>query len=255
LEFEGHKDPPIFGRVLAQFTKFIDMKSSIHWGARPLLRATLLAVSLVVLTGLTSGAHAARITVLNGKVVIVRGDKTLPAVVGSRLREGDEFVSEPDSEALLRFDDGARMALRADSKLLVKSLQLKGPSATRQKTIRIVKGGLRYISGKATVKSRVSFETTTATVGIRGTDIEIAVSEDPVNNDPAGTYLKVNTGLATMAAVDGTQVDVDPGQVAFGGEPELVPRGAGGTRRPAARKVDTPIGGLFKAGLMDKLLK
>ncbi len=228
------------------------MKSSVSLGARPTLRAALLAVTLILLSW---QAQAARITVLNGKVHIVRGDKTLPAVVGTRLRQGDEFVSEADSEALVRFDDGARMALRAESKLLVKSLQLKGPSDSRQKTIRIVKGGLRYISGKSTVKSRVAFETTTATVGIRGTDIEIAVSEDPVNNDPAGTYLKVNTGIATLAAVDGTQVDVDPGQVAFGGEPELVPRGAGGTRRPAARKVEGSVGVLFKAGLLDKLLK
>ena len=139
--------------------------------------------------------------------------------------------------------------------MLVKTLKLKGAAATRQKTIRIVKGGLRYISGKATVRTRVAFETTTATIGIRGTDIEIAVSEDPVNTDPAGTYLKVNTGAATMAAVDGTQVDVDPGQVAFGGEPELVPRGVGGKRRPAARRVEDSVGGLFKTGLLDRLMR
>lgn len=200
-------------------------------------------------------AHAARIMVLHGKVQIQRGDRLLPATVGSRLREGDEFISEPDAEALLRFDDGARLALRPDSRLVVKALQLKGPSEGRQKTIRIVKGALRYISGKATVKSRVAFETNTATVGIRGTDIEIAVSEDPVNNDPAGTYLKVNTGLATLEAVDGTQVEVDPGQVAFGGEPELVPRGAGGRKRPAARRVDSAVASLFRGGTLDRLMK
>lgn len=209
----------------------------------------------VLLAGAALQADAARVTVLHGKVQIQRGDRLLPAVVGSRLREGDEFISEPDSEALVRFDDGARLALRADSRLMVKALQLKGPSEGRQKTIRIVKGALRYISGRATVKSRVAFETTTATVGIRGTDIEIAVSEEAVNNDPAGTYLKVNTGLATLEAVDGTQVEVDPGQVAFGGEPELVPRGAGGRRRPAARKVEGGTGSLFRASALDRLMK
>ena len=221
-----------------------------------LLRAFTIIASLVVavLAPCTS-AHAARVMAVNGHVQIQRGDTLLPAVVGSRLREGDEFISEPNSEALVRFDDGARLALRAESRLVVKALHLKGPSAARQKTIRIVKGGLRYISGKAKVRTRVAFETTTATIGIRGTDIEIAVSEDPVNTDPAGTYLKVNTGAATMEAVDGTQVDVDPGQVAFGGEPELVPRGVGGKKRPAARKVEATVGGLFKTGLLDKLMR
>lgn len=220
--------------------------------ARTISQCTLTAMLVLFSAG---SAHAARVVAVNGQVQIQRGDKTLPAVIGSRLREGDEFVSEGDAEALVRFDDGARMALRSDSRLLVKTLKLKGEPAYRQKTIKLLKGGLRYISGRATVKNRVSFETNTATVGIRGTDIEIAVSEDAVNTDPAGTYLKVNTGMATMEAVDGTKVAVDPGQVAFGGEPELVPRGAGGTRRPAARKVEAAVGGLFKTGLLDKLLR
>lgn len=222
--------------------------------AAPLLNAALLAALLALLPA--ADALAARVTALNGLVQILRGERLLPAVVGSRLRVGDEFVTEgAESEALVRFDDGARMALRADSRLQVTALKLKGAVEARQKTLKIIQGGLRYISGRRTAKSSVAFQTTTATIGIRGTDIEIAVSEDPVNNDPAGTYLKVNAGIAIMEATDGTQVDVDAGQIAFGGLPEVVPRGPGGTRRPAARKVDAAVGGLFKTGALDRLLK
>ncbi len=223
----------------------------------PMLGNALWVAALVTLLSLlpATQAQAARVTAFSGLVQILRGDRLLPAVVGSRLRVGDEFVSEGDSEALVRFDDGARMALRADSRLQVTALKLKGPALARQKTIKILKGGLRYISGQSTLKSKVAFETSTATIGIRGTDIEIAVSEDAVNNDPAGTYLKVNTGIATMEASDGTQVEVDAGQIAFGGLPEVVPRGPGGTRRPAARKVEVAAGGLFKTGALDRLMK
>lgn len=222
--------------------------------AWPLLGTAILVSLLSVLPA--TQAHAARVTALNGLVQILRGDRLLPAVVGSRLRVGDQFVTQgAESEALVRFDDGARMALRADSSLQVTALKLRGAAEAREKTIQILKGGLRYISGRRTLKSTVSFQTATATIGIRGTDIEIAVSEDPVNNDPAGTYLKVNSGIANMAASDGTQVDVDAGQIAFGGLPEVVPRGPGGTRRPAARKVEAAVGGLFKTGAMDRLLK
>ena len=221
-----------------------------------LIRAAALTATLALAPCMS--AQAARVTALSGLVQIFRGDRLLPAVVGSRLRVGDEFVSEGDAEALVRFDDGARLALRPDSRLQVTALKLKGPAAAQQKTINILKGGLRYISGKSTVKSQVAFTTSTATIGIRGTDIEIAVSEDAVSNDPAGTYLKVNTGVATMEASDGTQVEVDAGQIAFGGLPEVVPRGPGGTRRPAARKVEAAIGavgGLFRTGALDRLLK
>ena len=222
-----------------------------------LFSAALLVALLSLLPA--ADAVAARVTALSGLVQILRGERLLPAVVGSRLRVGDQFVTEGvESEALVRFDDGARMALRPDSRLLVTALQLRGAAEARQKTINIIKGGLRYISGRRTVISTVAFQTATATIGIRGTDIEIAVSEDPVNNDPAGTYLKVNSGIANMEATDGTQVDVDAGQIAFGGLPEVVPRGPGGTRRPAARKVEAAVGavgGLFKTGALDRLLK
>ncbi len=228
--------------------------------ARPaaaLLNAALLAALLSLLPA--TDALAARVTALNGLVQILRGERLLPAVVGSRLRVGDEFVTEgAGSEALVRFDDGARMALRADSRLQVTALQMRGAAEVRQKTLKLIQGGLRYISGLRTLKSSVAFQTTTATIGIRGTDIEIAVSEDPVNNDPAGTYLKVNAGIAVMEATDGTTVDVDAGQIAFGGLPEVVPRGSGGIRRPAARKVEAAVGavgGLFKTGALDRLLK
>jgi FecR protein len=200
-------------------------------------------------------AHAARIIVLNGKLTIQRGDKTLAAAVGARLRPGDAFTSEANSEALVRFDDGARLALRPESRLEITALKLKGPPTDRQKTLKFVKGGLRYISGRTTAKNNVSFITNTATIGIRGTDIEIAISEDAINTDPAGTYLKVNTGMATLAAADGTQVEVDPGQIAFGGEPELVPRSPGGVRRPAARKVVESVTGVFKPGRLDRLMR
>ena len=214
-------------------------------------RAVTLGLALV----LALPALAARVMAVSGQVQIERGDKTLPALAGSRLREGDQVSSDENAEVFVRFDDGARMVVRAQSKLLVKDLQLKGSAATRKKTLRVLKGGLRYISGRYTVKHNVAFETSTATIGIRGTDIEIAVSEDPVDTDPAGTYLKVNAGIATMEAVDGTRVDVDPGQVAFGGEPELVARGPGGKRRPAARKVDSGASGVFKSGLLDMFMK
>ena len=215
-------------------------------------------LALLLSITLAQDAWAARIVALNGKLTIERGDKTLSAAVGTRLRQGDAVISNAGSEALVRFDDGARLAVRAESRVEVETLKLTGAPTQRQKTIKILKGGLRYVSGvsgKGAAKKNVTFTTNTATIGIRGTDIEIAVSQDASPTDPAGTYLKVNSGLATLAAVDGTQVDVDPGQIAFGGLPELVPRGAGGTARPAARKVSAPGGILFKTGGLDRLLR
>ncbi len=212
------------------------------------------ALVLAATWGASLPAQAARVMATTGTLQLQRGEAVLPVVVGTRLREGDAVLSAPGAEVVVRFDDGARMALRASSTLHITALQLSGPRSKRQKTLRIVKGGLRYISSQVSARHRVVFETNTATIGIRGTDIEIAVASEAVDEDPSGTYLKVNTGAATLTAVDGTVVALDPGQVAFGGEPDLVPRGAGGTRRPAGRKVES-ASGLFKAGLLDTLMR
>ena len=212
-------------------------------------------------------AQAASLRTVNGNVQVVRDGTVLPAAKNMRLKKGDVLQSDAASpeaatgaavavggEALVRFDDGARLALRNGSSFEIQELQLSGPAAARQKIINVVKGSLRYISGIAAGRPKVTFTTSTATIGIRGTDIEIVVSEEVVQDNNPGTYLKVNTGAAVLTAVDGAAVDVAPGEVAYGGEPEVNTRGAGGVRRAAARKVQAAGTGLFKASGMDRLM-
>lgn len=217
------------------------------------LNASLFWLSLALVIAGWGTAQAAQVVALTGGVQIQRGEAVLPVAVGTRLRQGDEFVSAAGAEAMLRLDDGGRLALRENSMLRFKTLELEGPIKKRHAALRVIRGGLRYVSGKVAAQQRMVFETETAIIGIRGTDIEIVITNEVVNGDESGTYLRVNSGAATLQAVDGSVVDVGPGQVAFGGEVDLVARGAGGTKRPAARKV-APAAGLFKSGSMDQLM-
>ena len=221
------------------------------------------AVCAAVLCALGLGAaQAASLRMVTGSVQVVRDGNVIPATQSMRLKPGDVLETDPakqdagatgGGEALVRFDDGARLALRNGSSFEIQELQLKGPVATRQKIINVIKGSLRYISGVATVRQKVTFTTSTATIGIRGTDIEIVVSDDVVQDNNPGTYLKVNTGAAVLTAPDGAAVDVAPGEVAYGGEPELTTRG-GSPRRAAARKVQTTGTGMFKSSSLDRLM-
>lgn len=226
---------------------------------------SLLCAAATAACMLCATAQAATLRMVNGSVQVVRDGNLLPAKQNMRLKKGDVLLSDPASpdtgagataggEALVRFDDGARLALRNGSSFEIQGLQLKGPAATREKIINVIKGSLRYISGIATVRQKVTFTTSTATIGIRGTDIEIVVSEEALQDNNPGTYLKVNTGAAVLTAPDGAAVDVAPGEVAYGGEPELNTRGAGGVRRAAARKVQAAGAGLFKPSGIDRLM-
>ncbi len=219
-------------------------------------RRGLLCAAMLGLCG-ASAVQAASLRALSGQVQIVRNGVTVQATPKMRLKKGDVLQSSADAdgggEALVRFDDGARLALRSGSALELRGLRLQGPETSREKIVALLKGSLRYISSKATVRQKVSFVTSTATIGIRGTDIEIVVTEEAVQDNNPGTYLKVNTGAAVLTAPDGANVEVAPGEVAYGGEPELTARGAGGSRRASARKVGTTE--LFKASNLDRLMR
>ena len=97
----------------------------------------------------------------------------------------------------------------------------------------------------------MAFETLSAIVGIRGTDIEIAVSDAPVEDNPAGTYLKLNTGQAVL---DGAEVKLSPGQVAFGAEPQPTAKGIRAIARPSAARMEVTPLSVFKLAQLDSLL-
>ncbi|WP_168224651.1 FecR family protein [Rhodoferax aquaticus] len=225
-----------------------------HSTFKPYSVVSCLVLALMGWGGAVGVAHAARVVAVHGVLHLERGDKAQTVLAGMAVQEGDSFRSEGEAELLIRFDDGARMVLRPGSNLRLTTLREHGPMTKRQKTMHMVKGGLRFVSGRGPARHRVAFETETATIGIRGTDIEIAVADEAVADNASGTYLQVNSGAATLQAVDGTVLSVDPGEVAFGGEPELTPKDGSGIKRPAGRKL---LGAMlfFKKTGMDAMLK
>ena len=75
-----------------------------------------------------------------------------------------------------------------------------------------------------------------------------------LDNNP-GTYLKVSTGAVSITAPNGAVAEVLLGEVGYGGEPELICRGSGTVRRDAARRVQVPVEGLFKASSLGELMQ
>lgn len=214
----------------------------------------LLGAAVIALAAASPG-HATEFFAMRGPVQLQRVQTVTTAVVGMPLEEADAISVAPDAEALIHFDDGAKMVVRSDSQVSIARLSLSGPPTQRQKTVRLLKGSLRYLSGNSTPGNRVSFESKSVIIGIRGTDIEIAIADEGLEGNPSGTYLKVNVGQAVLSGLDGTQVALEPGQVGFGADPELTTRGLSIVHRPSARPMPAVPAGLFKAGSMDELLR
>ena len=105
--------------------------------------------------------------------------------------------------------------------------------------------------GGRTRSETVALSTPTATVGIRGTDLEIVYREGTPGKGAPGPYVKVNDGGVTVGGVDGTKVDLSRGEKAFAGRPGRTVRGQ--PAGPAVvRAAEDP--GVFATGDLDALL-
>ncbi|MDH5264034.1 MAG: OmpA family protein [Betaproteobacteria bacterium] len=191
---------------------------------------------------------------LQGQLQVRRGPSNSVLQVGSRVREGDVLTTSAEATALLRLDDGANLLLRANSVLRVAGLKLAGDPSGWKQAFELVVGAFRYLTGAlgGNRPDAVAFSTSLATVGIRGTDIDVVHKPEAGGWGEVGTYVKVNKGAAAVDGVDGTRVELGRLEQAFAGERKPVMRGM--APAPAAVRLKEPAG-VFETGALDGILE
>jgi len=152
----------------------------------------------------------------NAQVINSSGQKSLS--VKAEVFQGDQITTSNDSEMLIRMTDGAVLALRPNTNMTVTEYHFDNKDSSHDNMfVRLLKGGFRTVTGAIGKKNpqKVKFNTPTATIGIRGTDFEVAVVEDSKKGAEAGTYNKVFQGATYLENNQGNQVEVGPNQAAF----------------------------------------
>lgn len=116
---------------------------------------------------------------------------------GSKFWPGEIILTEADSAANLRFADGAKLALRANSRLVVERYDYSFLKPEDDNiAMRLLKGGMRTVTGLVGKRSPASYknQTLVATVGIRGTDYALLMC---MEGDGACTQLQLPASLKT----------------------------------------------------------
>jgi len=133
-----------------------------------------------------------------GSVEIHRGSETLKAKKKFKVEAGDRIVTGKKDQVFLRMIDKSKIIIRPNSEVVLADLVYEKKSTDKQETS-VLKGGIRAVSGEIAKKNRdnVKFSAGTATIGIRGTDIEVAMIGDGAD-DRAGIYNYVHDGLTEM---------------------------------------------------------
>lgn len=191
---------------------------------------------------------------VKGELQVLRGRSSVVLQSGARVREGDLLTTAANASALLRFDDGARLLLRADSVLRVVKLRLRGDPSSWGQAFDLAVGAFRYVTGAlgGNRPEAVAFTTANATVGIRGTDLDVVFAKQGEGASEAGTYVKVNKGAVALGGIDGSTVALAKDEQAYAGPKKPVTRGMAPV--PAATRLKEPAA-VFRTGDLDELLE
>lgn len=143
-------------------------------------------------------AYGAASTTPVGDVEAVQEDAygTPPAAARETKRRGDDVVYQETLETLqksgmlVKFNDGSKLTLGANSKVTVDSFVYAPGDANSKALISIPAGALRYVTG-AMPKGQTTIDTPTATMVLRGTNVKVLT-------DGGNTLLVVDEGSVSV---------------------------------------------------------
>ncbi len=173
-------------------------KSYIAIKALPTL-AWLLAMFMAGLAH--AGQTVGTVTDLSGPLLARKADGVIKVLSQkSTVDQGDTLVSEKDTYARIKFVDNSEITLRPDTQFKIEHFNYEFAKPANDNIVfRLVKGGLRSITGLLGKRNRDHFALVTpvATIGIRGT-IFIAEYLPP---DRPNTAASQPASLAALASV------------------------------------------------------
>ncbi len=208
------------------------------------------AAATAVPVPVVDAAPAGTVSRIQGDVTLVRNRDSTALRHAAAVHEGDTITTAVGASVLVDLADGARLLVRAGTTVQLSRIANRGALDQLAHAIDLTLGAIRYVTG-AVGRSRpdaVRFKTPTATIGIRGTDIEIVHAPKLRSLQGSGTYVRVNRGEIELGGNDGSRVTLMVNEQAFAGAPG--PKMRGGERAPAARKLDAPAA-VFVSGDLD----
>jgi hypothetical protein len=96
--------------------------------------------------------------------------------VGTEFEQNDRIVTDKNGAAEIEFVDGTSLTIGANSEVVLDKMIFDGGKA-RNATVNIVRGTLRFVTGTSD-HSAYQIKTPVATIGVRGTVIDISLEKD-----------------------------------------------------------------------------
>ncbi len=178
-------------------------------------------VSTLLLAAFAStlfAADAGTIQQLTGKVTITGADDVVRAAgPRQKIMAGDTIVTEAKSETLVKLADDSTVLVRPNTRFQFTEFKYdKAP--TDSSIVTLLRGTVRMVTGLIAKRrpANVRINTLTATIGVRGTDFEVALIAEDTADARAGVYNLVHDGATNIRLTQlDRNLDVKKNQTAF----------------------------------------
>jgi hypothetical protein len=184
-----------------------------RWFGTALFAAVVLATASTAAQAQTAGevefSRGAGVAQAPGKLPRTMGK-------GLVLNEGDRLTTSESSTAIVKLQDGTRMTLRPNSELVMQTYRYRDGAADNSMVMQLLRGGFRAITGLISKGSpdAAKIQTSTATIGIRGTDFDARICGPECRAESAKVTEKArpNAVLASakLVGVQGEISAIDP---------------------------------------------
>lgn len=130
---------------------------------------------------------------------------------GLQLREGDRLTTSEGASAIIKMQDGTRMTVRPNSEVVLSQYQFKENAPDNSMLMQLVRGGFRAVTGVIAKNSpnAARVQTSTATIGIRGTDFDARLC----TRDCAAESARINEGARPNAVLASAKVVSTQGEL------------------------------------------
>ncbi len=143
-----------------------------------LLPATVLIITLLLLSPINSIAGVGKVTEQTGPTEIVRNKKSIPSQINTAV-EMNDAVSTARAKAQLTFEDNTTVKLTEHSKIIIDDFVYDSKKGAGKLGMKMALGTARYASGQIAKNNpqQVAIKTPTASIAVRGTDFSMTVDE------------------------------------------------------------------------------
>jgi len=173
-----------------------------------LLMATFFA--MLIFSEISYAQEIGKVTRASGDpTAISASNQTRKLSKDDAISVGDTIVCGDDCQVMVRMKDNSTTLVRAKSKIKINEFKFDNQPSDAAKTT-LLAGTMRAVSGQIGKgqPDNVKYEAGTATIGIRGTDIELAIIPEG-QKDRAGIYNYVYDGETLMALNTGESSPVE----------------------------------------------